>query len=284
MEKIVRNFRALIKVILWIPVIVGYLFTCSLWKIFVRNPIRQRHLYARTVTWFSQRALWFINVELSVKNMPPVGQPFLLVGNHLGIMDILLLASIRHCLFITSVEMKNTPLLGTLCEMGGCLFVERRNRANINKEILHIREALKQGFNIVLYPEGTSSNGERMLPFKKTMMTAAAGTGVPILPMVLNFTEVNGEKMSGKWRNHVFWYGDQAFPPAMWKAMSLRSIKAEIEFLEPIFCHSEEERREIAVKAHHQIEQKFVKVPLAPGEVSDFVPPEHFSKPQPGST
>ena len=221
------------------------------------------------------------NAELVVKNMPPLAQPFLLVGNHLGMMDILLLASRRPSLFITSVEMKNTPLLGQLCEMGGCLFVERRSRGNINNEINTIRDTLKRGHTVVLYPEGTSTNGERVLPFKKTMMTAAAGTGVPILPMVINYTHVNSEAMSGKWRDFVYWYGDQTFPPALWRMMTLKHFRVEIEFLEPIICDSEEKRREIAFLAQKQIEEKFVKIPLEPGEVSKFTPPNHLSKKTP---
>jgi 1-acyl-sn-glycerol-3-phosphate acyltransferase len=87
--------------------------------------------------------------------------------------------------------MKETPFLGHLAELGGCLYVERRDRSNINNEMLQIREALQQGFNVVLYPEGTSTNGEQVLPFKKTLMTAAAGTSVPIMPMVLNRINAN---------------------------------------------------------------------------------------------
>lgn len=281
MTNMTDAIRGVIKIILWIPVIVGYLLTCSVWKIFVRDPIKQRRLYAKTVTWFCDKVVWYTNADVVVKNMPAKDQPFLLVGNHLGMMDVLILASVRSCLFITSVEMKNTPLLGTLCEMGGCLFVERRSRGNINNEIGSIREALKQGHTVVLYPEGTSTNGERMLPFKKTMMTAAAGTGVSILPMVINYTHVNSEPMSWKWRNHVFWYGDQSFVPAIWRMMTLKYFRVEIEFLNPIVCDSEEKRREIAAMAQEQIENKFVKIPLGPGEVSYFTPPDHSKKPLP---
>jgi lyso-ornithine lipid O-acyltransferase len=285
MEKInlIDGIRAGIKVIFCAPVIIGYILTCSFWKLTVSDPVKQRMLYAKTVSWFCRRLLWYTNAELIIKNMPPLDQPFLLVGNHLGMMDILLLASRRPSLFITSVEMKNTPLLGTLCEMGGCLFVERRSRGNINNEINMIRETLKQGHTVVLYPEGTSTNGERILPFKKTMMTAAAGTGVAILPMVINYTHVNSEPMSWKWRDYVYWYGDQAFPPALWRMMSLRHFRVEIEFLNPIICDSDEKRREIASLAQKQIEDKFIKIPLGPGEVSKFSPPNHFKKTNPGS-
>jgi 1-acyl-sn-glycerol-3-phosphate acyltransferase len=266
-QAFMANVRAFIKLLFWIPIVVGYLSTCALWKIFVSDPVKQRRLFAKTVSWYSRRIIWFMNAKVKVKNMPPEHHPFLLVGNHLGFFDIILLASVRPCLFITSVEMKETPLLGTMCEMGGCVFVERRRRANIAKEIEVIRQALKQDFNVVLYPEGTSNNGEQVWPFKKSLMTAAAGTGVPILPMVINFTRVNGQPMTWKWRDYVFWYGEQTFFPALWRMMSLKSVKAEIEFLEPIICHDEEERRHIAQTAHDQISKKFKKIPLGPGEV-----------------
>lgn len=273
-----RGLLSIIKILLWIPVVVGYLLTCSFWKLITRDQVLLRRRYAKTVSFYCGLVLIYIRADLKIKNMPPLDQPFLLVGNHLGIIDVLLLASVRPSLFITSVEMKNTPLLGTLCEMGGCVFVERRSRSNMNNEIGEIREALKQGFNVVLYPEGTSTNGEMILPFKKSLMTAAAGTGVPILPMVLNYTHVNGEKMNWKWRDYAFWYGEHTFAAALWRIMSNTSMSAEIEFLEPIVCHSEEERRHIAETAQKQIEAKYVKIPLGPGEVSTFTLPKHLTR------
>jgi 1-acyl-sn-glycerol-3-phosphate acyltransferase len=266
---IMDTIRAAVKILLWLPIIVGYFLTCTFWKIIIRDPVRQRQLFAQTVSWFCKRVVWFVNAEVVVKNMPPLTQPSLLVSNHTGFFDIIILASVRPCLFITSVEMKNTPVLGALCEVGGCLFVERRSRTSIGREIEKIREGLRQGLNIVLYPEGTSTNGERVLPFKKSLMTAAAGTGVPILPVVTNYTHVDGEPMSSKWRDSVFWYGDQVFFPALWRMMKLKSLRAEMEFLQPIICHNEEERGHIAETAHREIASRFVQIPLEAEEVSD---------------
>lgn len=271
------GLKAIIKIILWIPILVGYLLTCLFWKIVIRDPVQKRRKYAETVSLVSRIVLWYANAKLTVKSMPPKNESFLLVGNHLGIIDIMLLASVKNCLFITSVEMRDTPLLGTLCEMGGCLFVERRNRLGMTREIESIREVLKQGFNVVLYPEGTSTNGEKLLPFKKSLITAAAGTDVPILPMVLNYTSVNGEKMSGKWRNHVFWYGDHTFLAALYRMMSLKEMTAEIEFLNPIICNSTDERREVSRQAFEQVEAKFIPIPLQEGEVSTFKIPKSLA-------
>lgn len=141
MENISAAIRGLIKLLIWIPIVVCYLITCLFWKLFISDHVQQRELYAKTVSFFCRIVIWYTNSELVVKNLPPKDQPFLLVGNHLGLMDVFLLASVRPSLFITSVEMRNTPLLGTICEMGGCLFVERRNRAGIGQEIQTIRAA-----------------------------------------------------------------------------------------------------------------------------------------------
>ena len=202
-----------------------------------------------------------MNIQIKATNLPGSEKNYLFVGNHMGMLDILVISSLKPTLFITSVEMQKTPGLGLLSEMGGCLFVERRNRSNIQTEIGQIREALKQGVSVVLYPEGTSTSGERILPFKKSLLTAAAGTGVPIKPMVVNYTFVDGEPMSDKHRDTVCWYGDQSFISAMWRLFSAKSIVAEFEFLDEIHVHSEEERRHVAGAAQALIEAKFKAIP-----------------------
>jgi 1-acyl-sn-glycerol-3-phosphate acyltransferase len=205
--------------------------------------------------------LKLLDFKLHLKNMPSHEQHFLTVGNHVGFFEIFALASIRRNLYITSVEMRDTPFLGLLTKMGGCLYVERRDRSNIQNEMLKIREKLQQGFNVVLYPEGTSSDGSQVLPFKKTLMTAAAGTGVPILPVTVNFLKVNGEPMSHKWRDYVFWYGDMTFFPAMLRALSLRSVELELDFAEPVYCHSEEERKVVVERVYSEIVSRFKPIP-----------------------
>jgi 1-acyl-sn-glycerol-3-phosphate acyltransferase len=249
-----------LRLILAIFLICSYLVTASLIKIIFHNPKKRRIRFTKNVTFFTKIMLKCLNAHLKVINLPHKTDHYLFVGNHMGFLDILFLSSVRPSLFITSVEMQQTPLLGTLCEMGGCLFVERRSRSKIHQEIENIREKLREGFNLVLYPEGTSTDGSKVLPFKKSLLTAAAGTGVPIMPVVLNFISVNGEPVSKKWRDHVCWYGDHSFVAAMWRLLSTREIKASLEFLHPIHVHSEEERTHVAEKAHDMITKKFIPI------------------------
>lgn len=185
----------------------------------------------------------------------------------MGFLDILILASTKSLVFITSNEMKETPFLGLLTEMGGCIFVERRSRTKILDEMQGIVDVLKKGFCVVLYPEATSTNGEKVWPFKRTLMMAAAHAAVPIQPVVINYRKINGDDFTLKWRDHVCWYGDIPFATSMWKTLTLRSVKAEIEYLEKIYSSPEDDRGLIADRAHALIAAKFV--PVKTGEATD---------------
>lgn len=262
--------RVAFKFVNFLLLVIGYTLTSLFWRVWTRDIIRRRHLYIRTVSFYCRLALRVMNIRVNLIEVPRENKSFLLIGNHLGILDILVTASQHPTLFITSVDMRHTPGLGFLTEMGGCLYVERRSRSQITREIQEIREALQQGFSVVLYPEGTSTNGERVLPFKKSLMTAAAGSGVPILPMVINYRKVNGEPMSHKWRDHVFWYGDLAFTPTLFRILSLKSAEVDLEFCEEIHVLSEEHRREVANQVQKEIVSKYTPIPLPEGAQNPF--------------
>ncbi len=242
--------------------VVAYVAVSLFWRVWTRDQVRRRHHYTHTVSFFCRFALWFMNFHVRTINQPPKDQPFLLVGNHLGILDILVLSASHPTLFITSVDMRETAGLGFLTEMGGCLYVERRNRQNILNEIGEIRTALQQQFSVALYPEGTSTNGEMVHPFKKSLLTSAAGTGIPIIPVVTNYRKVNGEPMSHKWRDYVCWYGDQTFFPALMRILSVRSVEVDLEFCQEVDVHSQDERRHVAAHLHQVISSRYTPIPM----------------------
>ncbi len=196
-------------------------------------------------------------IEVIVKGAPAAGTNFLYVGNHMGFVDIFVLASIMPALFITSQEMRETPFLGDLCEVAGCIFVERRSRTKIMNELGSLKEALEQGFNVVLYPEATSTNGEAVLPFKKTLMMAGPQAARPIQPGCINFIEIDGEDFNLNTRDNVCWYGDMSFAEAMWNSLTSSSMKVEIRFLEPIHESATADRSLVAMKAHALVSAHF---------------------------
>lgn len=256
-----RFVLALVKLLLTITIIVSFMLVASLVLIFIREGSRRRRVTSKLTFIYSKLCLWGLNAKIKVVNRPSTRSHCLFVANHLGFVDIFLLAATRPMLFITSVELKETPGLGIITEMGGCLYVERRNRSNIQSEVKWIRNALEEGFNVVLFPEAMSTDGQKVYPFKRTLLTAVSGTTVPIQPAVINYRKVNGEKMSAKYRDNLFWYDDLGFHEMTWKLLQLWSFEVEIEFLEPVYCPTEELRHEVSQKLHDMISAKYEGIP-----------------------
>jgi lyso-ornithine lipid O-acyltransferase len=267
------SLRAFLKLPIFVLFIVGLISFSLVGQVLWRDPVRRRLFFARNTGRFSRLGLWLLGARVRAVHPPDSDKNYLLVSNHLGMVDILVIASLHPTLFITSVEMREAPLLGLLTEMGGCLYVERRSRTKIAGEILDIRKALTQGVSVVLFPEGTSTNGEQVLPFKKSLLVTVAGTGIPIKPLTINFRKVNGQPMSHEFRDYVFWYGDQSFAPAMWRLLSVKSIDIEVDFLDEIEVHSEDQRREVAARAHAMIAAKFSPVAVPAAEPSGIMEP-----------
>ncbi|MFS4459283.1 lysophospholipid acyltransferase family protein [Bdellovibrio sp. HCB2-146] len=260
MEEIQAGLRGVIRLFIFIAIVLFFLAWSFVCHLIYRDETTRHRKFSENTTRVCGWIIRAFDIRLKVVNRPTQFTPCLLVSNHMGFLDILCLASVNPMLFVTSHEMRETPFLGLLTEMGGCLYVERRSRTKILDEMKNIVKAMQNGLRVVLYPEATSTNGEQVLPFKRTLMMAAAHAGVPIQPVVFNYRSINGEEFSLKWRDHVCWYGDIPFATSMWKALTLKYIDAEIEFLEPMMVDKDEDRGLVADRAHAAIAAKFVPV------------------------
>ncbi|WP_246845800.1 1-acyl-sn-glycerol-3-phosphate acyltransferase [Bdellovibrio sp. ZAP7] len=266
MESITSTLRGLIKAVFFLFYLSVYVITSLFIAATTRDRSKRRRRFSANASRYcgliARNAL---GIKLTVINKPAAKHAgSLLVANHMGFVDILLLAGIEPMSFITSNEMRETPLLGPITELAGCFYVERRSRTKILGEMKRLADSLKDGLNIVLYPEATSTNGEKVLPFKRTLMMAASEAGVPVQPVVINFTSINGEAFNTRWRDAVCWYGDATFVEYFWKTLRLKSVTAEIEYLEILHAKPEDERGALADKAHAMISAKFVPVQQVP--------------------
>src|SRR2546426_8473171 len=123
----------------------------------------------------SRRILRIFGLEAEVGgDIPTTG---LLVSNHLSYLDILVLAAISPCLFVAKQEVKHWPLFGWFARLAGTVFVHRESRIQAATAASEIDAALRTGVLVVLFPEGTSSGGEAILPFKSSLLEPAAGKG-----------------------------------------------------------------------------------------------------------
>lgn len=227
--------------------ILGFLVVSVFGRIVHRPGDRRRAFHMQTTHFFAGIALRILNIHVTISGNGAATVPdtALFVSNHLSYLDILVISARFPSLFITSMEVRQMPFLGLMADMGGSIFIERRNRENIDREIAVIADTLHRGFTITLYPEGTSSDGRSVLPFKRSLIKAAIDAGVPVQPVVLAYRSINGQPFDDGNRDRVCWYGNMSFLPHFLGLFSLSGIQAQLHLLPAVHPSPGDSRKDI---------------------------------------
>lgn len=270
--------RAAYRLLFFIIVISFYFLTGAFYYAITANPVKRRQRLVDNAGFYARFMAAAFNMKIICKNIIPADENSLVIGNHIGFIDIVALQALRGCVFITSTEMQQTPGLGQICDLAGCTYVNRKNRMNIQEELKGIVEVLKENVRVVLYAESVASNGEQVLPFKKTLLMAAGFAERPIRPFVFNFREVNGGPVLYSHRDSLCWYGDETFIEAIWRSLKLDSVTVEIEFLPLMYTKADDDRSEIAKQLHQMVSEKYV--PFTPSMNLNYAEnASHVAKP-----
>jgi 1-acyl-sn-glycerol-3-phosphate acyltransferase len=155
----------------------------------------------------------------------PVPVRGLLVSNHLSYLDILVISSITPAVFVSKSEVRSWPLFGWLASLAGTVFIRRGRRADVGPVNHEIEAVMAEGALAVVFPEGTSTSGEDVLPFRSSLLEPVAAGTHPIAVGRLHY-EVDG----GDARNDVCYWGDHAFFPHVLKLLGLRAVRAKVWF------------------------------------------------------
>jgi len=239
-----------------------YLGVMSVIWIFIRgrwNRVRWSHWI---LTFFCQMGLKFLNVRVRVLAEPgcDVQQTGLYVSNHLSYVDVLVIHGHFPACFVTSKEVQRTPVLGQVCTLAGCLFVDRKNKANLLGEIAQITEGLQEGLSVAIFPEATSTNGEQILRFRRPLFMAAIAAGKPVLPLCLNYRVVGTTPIHRGTRDQVFWYGDMNFVTHLWALTGSGGVEVDLHRLAPVWPVQGEEPGPLSERSQMVVESKFQPV------------------------
>jgi 1-acyl-sn-glycerol-3-phosphate acyltransferase len=222
-------------------------------------PLRRtarRSLRVANTSHFARIGLFLLGVRVLFREKwrhPTSVRNALIVANHLSYLDILIIASRYPAVFITSVELKHTFPAGIFAWFGGSIFVERRSPAGIKREIQDIGRTLCDGFSVVLFPEGTTSNGDTVRPFKNSFFTAAIRTGTPVRPVCIRYLRIDGKRVTGQNRDSVFYYGNVSLLAHAPRMLMRRSVHVECIVLDTIATHPHQSRKELAAQCHDAI-------------------------------
>ena len=159
---------------------------------------------------------------------------YFMVCNHMSYFDILVLSSIQPAVFVTSVEMEKTFFLGDMAKLGGSFFVNRVNRRKMKEEVAALESLLKDKFNVFIFPEGTSTDGSEILPFKKSLFRVPFQTQFPILPICLKYRSIDGKPFSKENCDKICWYDDMTFGPHFLQLMGIKEVLVDVHYLNPL--------------------------------------------------
>ena len=192
--------------------------------------------YARLLPNFYHRTLCrLFGLEVVRRGEPLAGGAALLVANHASWLDILVLSSLGPLSFISRHDVADWPLFGTLARLQRTVFVERRrSRTAQHRDEIALR--LASGDRLVLFAEGTSSDGNRVLPFKTGLFAAAErnreGQAPTVQPVSVAYTHLDGMPLGRRYRHYYAWYGDMALLPHLWRVLHQGRARVEVR------CHS----------------------------------------------
>jgi 1-acyl-sn-glycerol-3-phosphate acyltransferase len=222
----------------------------------VRFKLRRRKTFPNRYHRFLCR---LFGIRVTVLGRPVQSRGVLMVANHSSYFDILVFSAAARVSFIAKHEVARWPLFGTLARLQETVFIERAKRSQTVEARDLIRKRLLEGDALVLFPEGTSDDGNRVLPFKSALLGAAElelGTDaqgrmrhVSIQPVSVAYVGLYGLPMSRDMRPLIAWYGDMDLLPHLWGALKAGPIDAVIEFHEPLSMDVEKSRKALAAAA-----------------------------------
>ncbi len=164
-------------------------------------------------------------LSIPVEHSGDIPESGLIVANHLSYLDILALSAIAPFIFIAKKEVRSWPIFGWIAAKAGTLFVDRERRLETGKVNESVSGALRAGLRVVLFAEGTSSDGSGVLPFRPSLFEPALAAGAPITPVFISY-----EASSGSVANDVCYWGEMKFAPHALKLFSIESVTARIIF------------------------------------------------------
>ena len=204
---------------------------------------------AWTLFWAKVTAGIF-NLKVHTAGDPESFSGGLIAANHQSCLDILVLASIFKIRFAPKAEMRRWPLLGFLAQCNDPVWIDRSTPRKAKSSAAAMSETMRAGTNMMVFPEGTTSDAkEGLLPFKSTAFQAVIDSGTAVLPVIISYDE--------KYRSRIQWTGKIGFLPYVWRILGLKRTDVTVYIMEPVHPREGEDRKEFGARVYDIMNQKW---------------------------
>jgi len=200
---------------------------------------RALKLPARAVLpfWYHRQCSRILGVQIERRGRQSRQHPTLYVSNHASYLDVTVLGALIRGSFVAKSEVRKWPVFGWLATLQRTVFVERRAlRSAVHRDEMVRR--LEAGDSLILFAEGTSSDGNRVLPFKSALLSVAemyrGGAPLMIQPVSVAYTKLDGLPLGRDLRPFFAWYGDMDLMPHLWQFAGLGRLTVVVHFHRPV--------------------------------------------------
>lgn len=223
---------------------------------------------ARQLPGFYHRiALWLMGIRLHVRGAIQDSSPSFIIANHISWLDIPIISSTAPLSFVAKSEIANWPVIGWFAKLQNCIFVERENRLRVGQVSNQISERLSENAHIVLFAEGTSGNGNGILPFRSSLFSAvkpSKGGGqdvshlnVKMQTLTMVYTHIHGMPVDRGFRPMIAWYGEMDMLSHAWTLLKAGPIDVHLMVSDPVDLNEFEDRKAVAAYAEEQVRRDF---------------------------
>lgn len=204
-------------------------------------------------TW-ARGVAWLLGVRTETVGSAPEA-PFFLVCNHLSYVDIIVLLTLADCVFVAKSDVAHWPVIGLLARVSGTLFVDRARKADLPRAIALVERTLAEDVGVVVFPEGTSTEGSEVLQFKPSIFEVPARTRRPVWCASLSYATGSAAHPPS---TSVCWWGDMTFGRHIYGLLQIPCVRARVAFGADPIVH--DDRKALARAAHRSVQAQFTPV------------------------
>jgi lyso-ornithine lipid O-acyltransferase len=227
-----------------------------------------------------------VGIRVSQVGAPETARPLLITANHASWVDIAVVGSLMPLSFIAKSEVAGWPVFGLFAKLQRTVFVNRTKRTDTGKVADAIAERMSQGDAMVLFAEGTSNDGNYVLPFRSALLGAATralggGGEVWVQPLSVVYHSLNGLPMGRQFRPHVAWYGDMELAGHLWAVFAEGALDVVVTWGKPVLVTAQTDRKALTRQLEDEVRRMTIAALRACGPVekgaAEIEPAELFS-------
>ena len=217
--------------------------------------------YAYIIPYFYHKiCLRIFGIKIKTFGKVSINSPILLISNHASYLDIIILGSLFKTSFIAKKEISKWPLLGILAKLQNTIFIDRRVSSLKNQENQIIKH-LNEKKNLVIFPEGTSSDGNRVLPFKSSLFDIFKknlNSKILVQTITIVYKKINGIPMNRIERKNITWHSNMDLIPNIFNVLKKLSIEVEVIFNDEFLPSKEYDRKKLALHCWEKINYNLI--------------------------